>query len=90
MIKYLVPNGELAKRLYTAIDGLQYAQSWGDTIKEITINRMVDLGENRYLCDVTYMVDNYSKSGLTTTENNLKLFIVDGDYGLRIEAMTRY
>ena len=90
VIKYLVPNGELAKRLYTAIDGLQYAQSWGDAIKEITINRMVDLGENRYLCDVTYMVDNYSKSGLTTTENNLKLFIVDGDYGLRIEAMTRY
>ena len=88
--KYLVPNGELAKRLATAIDGLQYAQSWGDTIKDITINRLVDLGGDRYMCDVTYIVETYAKAGLLRTENNVKLILTNTEYGLRIEAMTRY
>ena len=90
VIKYLVPNGELAKRLATAIDGLQYAQSWGDTIKDITINRLVDIGENRYMCDVTYVVETYAKAGLLRTENPVKLIFTETDNGLRIEAMTRY
>ena len=90
VIKYLIPEGELAKRLATAIDGLQYAQSWGDNIKEITINRLIDLGDYRYLCDVTYIVETYAKAGLLSTENNLKLILTDSEYGLRIEAMTRY
>lgn len=90
VIKYLVPNGELAKRLATAIDGLQYAQSWGDTIKEININRIIDLGEERYLCDATYIVETYAKAGLLRTENNVKLILANTEYGLRIEAMTRY
>lgn len=90
VIKYLVPNGDLAKRLATAIDGLQYAQSWGDTLKDITINRMLDIGENRYMCDVTYNVETYAKVGLINTENKLKLIFTETEYGLRIEAMTRY
>lgn len=90
VIKYLVPEGELAKRLATAIDGLQYAQSWGDTIRDITINRLVDIGDNRYMCDVTYVVETYAKAGLLRTENPVKLIFTDTDYGLRIEAMTRY
>lgn len=88
--KHLVPNGELSKRLYTAIDGLQFAQSWGDTIQDIEINRMVDLGEDRYMCDATYIVETYGKKGRVETENNVKLIIVDMTVGLRVEAMTRY
>ena len=88
--KYLIPNGDLAKRLATAIDGLQYAQSWGDTIKEITVNRVVDLGGCRYMCDVTYIVETYAKAGLLRTENNVKLILTESEYGLRIANMTRY
>ena len=90
VIKYLVPDGGLAKRLATAIDGLQYAQSWGDTLKDITIHRILDIGENRYMCDVTYIVETYAKVGLIKTENNVKLIFTDTENGLRIEAMTRY
>ena len=90
VIKYLIPNGELAQRLATAIDGLQYAQSWGDTLQNITINRLVDIGESRYMCDVTYIVETYAKAGLMRTENNLKLIFAETENGLRIEAMTRY
>lgn len=90
VIKYLIPNGDLAKRLATAIDGLQYAQSWGDTLKEVTVNRVLDLGNYHYMCDVTYIVETYAKAGLLRTENNVKLILRESEYGLRIEAMTRY
>ena len=88
--KYLIPNGDLAKRLATAIDGLQYAQSWADTLKEVKVNRIVDLGNYHYMCDLTYIVETYARAGLVQQTNNVKLILRESEYGLRIEAMTRY
>ena len=90
VIRHLVPECELAKRLATAMDGLQYAQSWGDTLKEVNVNRMADLGDGYYLCDLTYTVETYSRAGLVPQTSNVKLIIRETDLGLRIEAMTRY
>lgn len=87
---YLVEDGELAKRLYTAIDGLNYAQSRGDTIQEITVHRYVDIGDGRYMCDVTYIVETIGTKGAVDTTNNLKLIILNTSDGLKVEAMTRY
>ena len=88
--QYLVPDSELAQRLYTAIDGLNYAQSYGDTLQEITINQVSCVGENLYFCDVTYIVETIGKKGAVDTTNNLKLMIVNTDSGLKVESMTRY
>lgn len=88
--KYLVPNGELLQRLSTALDGLQWAQSKGDFIQNITLNQYVSLEEQRYLCDVTYIVATMGNKGTVETTNNLKLIILDTDSGLKVEAMTRY
>lgn len=90
VIRHLVPECELAKRLATAMDGLQYAQSWGDTLKEVNVNRMVDLGDGYYMCDLTYIVETYSRAGLIQQTSNVKLVIRETNVGLRIEAMTRY
>ena len=90
VMRHLVPEGELAKRLLTAIDGLRYAQSWSDTIQDIQINQLLDLGDGRYLCDVTYIIESYVKIGRIQTENLLKLIIVETESGPRVEAMTRY
>jgi hypothetical protein len=88
--EYLIRGSELAKRMYTAIDGLQYAQSQRDSLKGILVNQTADIGEGRYFCDVTYIVETVGREGAVETTNNLKLIILETENGLKIEAMTRY
>lgn len=90
LIKCLVPNGELAKRLYTALDGLHYAQSNGDTIKDITVNHFYKISEERWMCDVTYIVETIGRNGAVQMENNLKVIFLQTEDGPKVEAMTRY
>lgn len=88
--KFLIQDSDLAYRLYTAIDGLDYAQSRGDSIQQILINQIADVGNARYYCDLTYIVETIGREGAVQTTNNLKLIILETDDGLKVEAMTRY
>ncbi len=88
--KCLVRDGELAKRLYTAVGGLYYAQSLRDTLKETTMNQRVKLGDGRYFCDVSYVVETVGKKGAVEVSYNLKVILLETNEGLRVEAMTRY
>lgn len=90
LIKHLVPDGELAKRLSTAIGGLYYAQSLRDTIQETTVNQYANLGDGRYFCDISYVVETVGKKGAVDVSYNLKVIMLVTDVGLRVEAMTRY
>lgn len=90
MKAYLVPDGELAKRLLSAFDGLAYAQSHGDRINSVEIHHYIRLDAERYLCDATYLVDTYGLRGWVQTTNNVKVVAVQTEKGLLIEAMTRY
>ena len=87
---YMVPNGKLAERMFDAIDGLYYAQSYADKIVSITINHRVNIGDGRYMCDVTYVVDTTGRAGVVQTTNNVKIIIVETNDGLKAEAMTSY
>ena len=87
---YLISGSDLYRRLGTAIDGLQFAQSNGDKIQQIYINQISDVGNERFYCDVTYTVETWGKAGAVETNNNLKLIILNTEDGLKIEAMTRY
>lgn len=86
----LVPGGALAARLKKAFDGLTYAQSNGDKMQELTMNRAVDLGDGRYLCDFTYTVETVGKKGAVQTVTNMKTVIVETEKGLRVEAIANY
>lgn len=88
--KFLIQDSDLAYRLYTAIDGLDYAQSRGDSIQQILINQLADVGNARYYCDLTYIVETLGREGAVETTNNLRVIILETDDGLKIEAMTRY
>ena len=90
LIRSLVPEGALAKRLYTAIDGLNYAQSIRDTIQNRTINQYADLGDGRYFCDMTYTVETVGKNGPVEMTYNMKVVMLQTSVGLRVESMTRY
>lgn len=90
LIRHLVPDGELAQRLYTAIGGLYYAQSLRDTITSTTVNQYAKLGNGRYFCDVSYVVETVGKKGPVEMPYNMKVIMLETDVGLRVEAMTRY
>ncbi len=90
MRQFLIEGSELCNRLYTALDGLAYAQSYNDILDEVTVNRFSWIDDSHYFCDVTYLVSTFGKAGRVQTTNNLMVMLVETDNGLRVEAMTRY
>lgn len=90
LAEVLVPDGDLAARLKKAFDGLTYAQSNGDTLLELTMNRYAKLGQGQYLCDFTYIVQTYGRKGAVETTSNMKVIIVETANGLKVEAISSY
>lgn len=87
---YLIPDSALAKRLATALDGLAFAQSYGDKLDEVIVHRLSRIDDTHYFCDVTYLVSTYGKAGKVQTTNNMKLMLTIWEGSLRVESMTRY
>ena len=83
-------GSDLAKRLETAIAGLQFGQSQGDEVVSITAHHQMRLEEGRYLCDITYEVDTTGKEGVVRTTTSAKLIIVQTSDGLKLESMNIY
>lgn len=90
LIEYVVTGSDLAKRLETAIAGLQFGQSQGDEVVSITAHHQMRLEEGRYLCDITYEVDTTGKEGVVRTTTSAKLIIVQTSDGLKLESMNIY
>ena len=85
-----MPGGDLEKRLATAVDGLKWSQSAGDTITQFTMNHHYKLEDTRYLCDVTYVLETIGRKGTIETTNNMKLILVETEKGLKVEAISVY
>lgn len=90
LAQYMVKNGELANRFRSALPNYQFSQNKGDKVVSQTINRMVNIGNDRYLCDVTYLVDTNGKQGVVRTTNHVKIILVQDQSRLLAEAMTSY
>lgn len=88
--KCLVPNGALQQRLYSAISGMEYAQSHGDTLGDITWHHFLKLEDGRYFCNFTYKLTTIGHKGAVETVNNMKLILLPTDQGLRVEDMQLY
>lgn len=90
LMQYVVAGSDLANRMKMALDGLSYAQSRGDEIASITLNHQIAIGNDRYLCDITYLVDTTGREGVVQTTNNVQIIVVRTDSGLLVEALTSY
>ena len=90
LMEYVMADSDLARRLETAIAGLQFGQSQGDEVVSITAHHQMRLEEGRYLCDITYEVDTTGKEGVVRTTTSAKLIIVETDDGLKLESMNIY
>lgn len=85
--KYMVPNGDLAKRMKEAIGGLKWITDRGAKMKSIDTAEYISLGNGRYMCDVTYVVNVYGLGGRIDTTTRVKLILLETDNGLKAEAM---
>ncbi len=87
---YMVPNGALAARLYGALDGLYWVSDRHAKVAGIDIHHFVNLGQDRYLCDLTYRVDTRTYQGAVQTSSNVKIIFLNTADGLKAESMVSY
>lgn len=91
LIPLLLDGSDLEKRVSNAYEGLEFGQSQSDTIVAFTSNHIIDLGGEKYLCDITYEVDSLGRDGaLHRSVNNAWLFLVRTDSGLKAERLLTY
>lgn len=88
--KSLVPNGQLFQRLTSALDGLNFGQSLGDKRGQTEIHTMLQVDEELFFVDVTYLVDTTGKKGVVSTTNNLKLLLVPSKDTFLVSDMCSY
>lgn len=91
LIPLLVDGSDLEQRVSNAYEGLEFGQSQSDTIVGFTSNHIIDLGDETYLCDITYEVDSLGRDGeLHRSVNNAWLFLIRTDSGLMVERLLTY
>ena len=91
LIPLLVDGSTLKARVVNAYEGLEFGQSRSDTIVSFASNHIIDLGDENYLCDVTYEVDSLGRDGeLHRSVNNAWLFLVRIDDGLKAQRLLSY
>ena len=91
LLPLLVDGSNLEERISNAYEGLEFGQSRSDTIVNFSSNHIIDIGDDRYLCDVTYEVDTLGRDGeLHRSVNNVWLFLVRTDDGLKTERLLTY
>lgn len=88
--QYVVRDSALATRLSAAFGGLVYAQSNGDEITSMTFNGMYPVTEDRYCCDVSYVLKTIGHNGAVETNNSTRLILLRTEEGLKVEAMANY
>lgn len=90
VINYVVPDSNLAQRMYDALEGMQFAQSQGDEVASIQVHHYVQLEPGKYLCDVSYKVDTTGYEGVVQTTTNCKMILVETEGKLLVESMIGY
>ena len=87
---YIVPGGALEQRLENMRGGAQWADAYPDALVSLTVNRIIPLDAERFVCDITYVVNviGAKESSLETTHCQLLLVPVDGV--LKVESTVNY
>lgn len=79
--KLMLEGSTLQKRMLYAASGLNYTASRGDELQSVDFKYLMDLGNGYYLADFCYKVDTVGLKGEVTTENNMKLVMLQNEDG---------
>lgn len=85
--KFVVPGGNLEKRLKATVSGLYWVTDRHVSIESITVSRYTNIGDGRYMCIVTYVVNTQDHTGAVRLENSEQIIFCQTENGLRAEAM---
>lgn len=86
----MVSGSPLQIRMQSAMSGLGWGLNTGDTLEKIDYHHFMNLGDGRYLCDLTYTNTSLGFAGMVQTVNNLKLIFTESDGRLLAAAMSSY
>lgn len=85
--KFVVTGGSLEQRLKDTVSGLYWVTDRHASIESIVIERYTNIGNGKYLCLVTYVVNTQDHTGAVRLENSEQLIFCQTENGLRAEAM---
>ena len=87
LLEDLVPGGELAQRMYAALDGLGWVSDRQGTLDSLVVHHYINAGNGRYICDLTYTVTTRYNTGNVQTVTHVKMIFVETETGLKAESM---
>ena len=87
LTQHLVPDGDLANRMYLALGGLNWVSDRNATVTALDIHRYVSIGDGRYFCDLSYEVTNKTNAGESQSVNHIKVIYLKTESGLKAETM---
>ena len=90
LIGFIVDGAPLEDRMYEAMDGLQWVTKQKTKLLDIKFNNCFPLGEDRYLCDLTYTAETSKYSESSTDVTNTKIILVKSGKKLLVESMQNY
>ena len=90
LLPYVKEDTNLSMRLKDSLDGLGWVLDRRAQITDLQFHAFVDMGDDHYLCDFSYVVDGSTYEGPMRNEANVKLIIDETDNGLKAEAMINY
>ena len=90
LIGFIVDGAPLEDRMYDAMDGLQWVTKQKNKLLSIQFNSCMPLGEDRYLCDLTYTSETSKYEESSTDVTNTKIILVKSGKKLLIESMQNY
>lgn len=81
---YVMPGGDLDKRLYAALDGLSWAHTSAFRLDSYQLVNAIDLGEGFYVCDVVAQTTTITQgAGENVDTNELKIIVYDNNGDIR-------
>lgn len=90
LLQNVLEDSPLAKRCKEALVGMAYGVSQDYKIQSTQINWCTDIGNSRYLCDVTYVVDILVRGEWVENIFNMKLVVAQDGDALKAETLRNY
>lgn len=83
----VLPDSPLATRMHQAFEGFGYSATRAVELRSTEVNRITELGEGRYLVDVSYATLVTGQDGPVMVNDRIQLVLVDTDGQLLADAL---
>lgn len=90
LAKHMVPGGDLARRMRSALDAMYWVGDHRAKITALKHNQIIRLQTGAYMCDLTYTINQQVRGGRADSSVNLRIVLVDVDGILKAESMLIY